>query len=176
MTVRAVAQPLGRLILVAGLAILIVFGTKALVQRESRVDPYLNFITAHLEVVRTGPGPVSSDARFTRSTAKFTTLEHVDPALDACAGPVAVHLPGDRPLLIAEHDYCGGSDWMSKIVEDDLVQLTGPGVQPGLYSAEEITLVPRYESTLKDLPDADVVLQTCVSRTQMVLVGLTHRA
>jgi hypothetical protein len=162
----------GRLILVTGLAVLIVFGTKALIQRESRVDPYLTFMTAHLEIIRTGPEPVSSDARFTRVTAKFTTLKHVDPALDACAGPVAVHLGDDHPLLIAEHDYCGGSDWMPKIDEADVVQLMGPGVESGLYVAEEITRVPRYESTLADLPDSDVVLQTCISRSEMVLVGL----
>ena len=166
----------GTLVLVTGLAVLIVFGTKTLIQRESRLDPYLQFTTAHLDVVSTGPAPVSSDARFSRVTAKFTDLENVDPALDACAGPVAVHIGDDRPLLIAEHDYCGGSDWMSKLEEDDVVQLTGPGVETGLYSAEEITYVPRYDSTLADLPDADVVLQTCVSRDEMVLVGLTHRA
>lgn len=166
----------GTLVLVTGLAVLIVFGTKALIQRESRLDPYLQFTTAHLDVVSTGPAPVSSDARFSRVTAKFTDLENVDPALDACAGPVAVHLGDAHPLLIAEHDYCGGSDWMPKLTEDDVVQLTGPGVDAGLYEAVEITEVPRYDSTLADLPDTDVVLQTCISRSEMVLVGLVRRA
>lgn len=176
MTRRTVVRGLGKLILVTGVAVLVVFGGKALFERESRVDPYLQFMTAHLDVVRTGPAPVSSDARFSRVTAKFTTLENVDPALDACAGPVAVHVGDDRPLLVAEHDYCGGSDWMPKLDEEDVVQLMGPGVDSGLYEAVEITHVPRYESTLADLPDTDVVLQTCISREEMVLVGLVQRA
>lgn len=166
------SRRVGWLIMAAGLTVLVVFGTKAWLERESRVDPYLQFMTAHLEVVRTGPEPVSADAKFSRVTAKLTDLENVDPALDACAGPVAVNLGDDRPLLIAEHDYCGGSDWMPKLDESDVVQLMGPGVEPGLYSAVEITRVPRYDSTLNDLPEADVVLQTCLSREEMVLIGL----
>jgi len=139
---------------------------------EERVDPYLNFITAHLDVLPTEALPVSSDAKFSRTIAKFTDLEGVDPALDACAGPVAVYLGGGRPKLVAEHDYCGGSAWMPKIDTNDVVQLTGPGVEPGLYTAETIKHVPRYDSTVKDMPDGDVVLQTCISKTTMVLVGL----
>lgn len=162
----------GTLVLLAGVAVLVVFGSMSLFERESRVDPYLQFMTAHLEVVRTGPEPVSSDARFSRVMAKATDLENVDPALDACAGPVAVDVGDDRPLLIAEHDYCGGSSWIPKLEADDVVQLMGPGVDAGLYSATEITTVPRYDSTLADLPDTDVVLQTCISRDEMVLVGL----
>ena len=169
-------QRVGTLILVTGVAVLLVFGTRAFLEREDRVDPYLTFMTAHLDVVRADPAPTSDGARFTRMTAKFTDLENVDPALDACAGPVAVHLGKDKPLLIAEHDYCGGSDWMSRLELDDVVELMGPGVDSGLYRADDITFVPRYEAKVKDLPDADIVLQTCVSREEMVLVGLTRAA
>jgi hypothetical protein len=139
---------------------------------EDRVDPYLNFVTAHLDVLPMEPQPASSDAKFSRTIAKFTDLKSVDPALDACAGPVAVYLGEGRPKLVAEHDYCGGSAWMSKIDANDVVQLTGPGVEAGLYAAETIKYVPRYDSTVNDMPDADVVLQTCISKTEMVLVGL----
>ncbi len=139
---------------------------------EERVDPYLTFVTAHLDVLPMEPQPVSSDAKFSRTIAKFTDLKSVDPALDACAGPVAVYLGEGRPKLVAEHDYCGGSAWMPKIDANDVVQLTGPGVEAGLYAAETIKYVPRYDSTVNDMPDADVVLQTCISKTEMVLVGL----
>jgi hypothetical protein len=143
-----------------------------LLNDEERVDPYLNFVTAHLDVLPTEPLPVSSDAKFSRGIAKYTDLESVEPALDACAGPVAVYLGDQHPRLVAEHDYCGGSDWMPKLDRDDVVQLTGPGVEAGLYTTETIKYVPRYESTVKDIPDGDVVLQTCISKTTMVLVGL----
>lgn len=143
---------------------------------EPRVDPYLTFITAHLNVLPTTPAVVSSDAKFSRTIAKVASLDGVDPALDACAGPVAVYLGDGHPILVAEHDYCGGSAWMPKIRSNDVVQLTGPGVESGLYMAETIKYVPRYESKVKDMPDGDVVLQTCVSRTKMVLVGLRFAA
>ncbi len=139
---------------------------------EERVDPYLTFVTAHLDVLPTERQPISTEAKFSRTIAKFTDLESVDAALDACAGPVAVYLGEGRPKLVAEHDYCGGSAWMPKLDANDIVQLTGPGVEAGLYKAETIKYVPRYDSTVDDMPDGDVVLQTCVSKTRMVLVGL----
>ena len=154
---------------VAGLALAVAV---PILDDEDRVDPYLNFITAHLDVLPTEPVPVSSDARFSRGIAKFTDLESVEPALDACAGPVAVYLGAGKPKLVAEHDYCGGSDWMPKLDPDDVVQLTGPGVVEGLYTTETIKHVPRYDSTVGDMPDGDVVLQTCISKTTMVLVAL----
>ena len=145
-----------------------------LLDDEERVDPYLTFVTAHLDVLPTKPLPVSADAKFSRSISKFTDLESVDPALDACAGPVAVYLGAGHPRLVAEHDYCGGSAWMPKLDTNDVVQLSGRGVEEGLYTAETIKHVPRYDSTVEDMPDGDVVLQTCVSRTRMVLVGLRY--
>lgn len=154
---------------VAALALVIAV---PIVNEEERVDPYLNFVTAHLDVLPIEPLPVSSDAKFTRSIAKFTDLDSVEPALDACAGPVAVYLGAEHPKLVAEHDYCGGSAWMPKLDTDDVVQLTGRGVEAGLYTTETIKYVPRYDSTVDDMPDGDVVLQTCISKTTMVLVGL----
>ena len=143
-----------------------------ILDEEERVDPYLTFVTAHLDVLPTEPLPVSSDARFSRGIAKYTDLESVEPALDACAGPVAVYLGDQHPRLVAEHDYCGGSDWMPKLDRDDVVRLTGPGVETGLYTTETIKHVPRYDSTVEDLPGGDVVLQTCINKTTMVIVGL----
>jgi hypothetical protein len=165
-----------RALLAAGTALLALVVAVIVIDDEPRVDPYLNFVTAHLDVLPTTPAVVSSDARFSRTIAKFTDLDGVDPALDACAGPVAVYLGDQRPVLVAEHDYCGGSAWMPKIDANDVVQLTGPGVEAGLYMAETIKYVPRYDSKLRDMPDGDVVLQTCVSRTRMVLVGLRYAA
>ena len=161
-----------RVVLIAAVIALALAIAVPILDDEERVDPYLNFVTAHLDVLPTEPLPVSSDAKFSRGIAKFTDLESVEPALDACAGPVAVYLGDQHPRLVAEHDYCGGSDWMSKLDPNDVVQLTGPGVEAGLYTAETIKHVPRYDSTVKDMPDGDVVLQTCISKTTMVLVGL----
>src|SRR5688572_10980509 len=124
-----------RILLAATVAALALAVAIPIIADEERVDPYLNFTTAHLNVLPTEPAAVSSDAKFSRTIAKFTDLESVDPALDACAGPVAVHLGDDHPKLVAEHDYCGGSDWMPKLGPNDIVQLTGPGIEAGLYSA-----------------------------------------
>jgi hypothetical protein len=161
-----------RVLLAAAVAALALVIAVPILDDEERVDPYLTFVTAHLDVLPTEPLPVSSDAKFSRSIAKFTDLESVDPALDACAGPVAVYLGAEHPKLVAEHDYCGGSDWMPKLDTDDVVQLTGPGVEAGLYTTETIKYVPRYDSTVDDMPDGDVVLQTCIDKKTMVLVAL----
>ncbi len=161
-----------RVVLAAAVAALALVVAVPILDDEERVDPYLNFVTAHLNVLPTEPLPVSSDAKFTRSIAKFTDLESVDPALDACAGPVAVYLGDGRPRLVAEHDYCGGSEWMPKLDPDDVVQLTGRGVIAGLYTTETIKYVPRYDAKVDDMPAGDVVLQTCINKKTMVLVGL----
>ena len=161
-----------RIVLAAVVAALALVVAVLILDDEERVDPYLNFITVHLDVLPTEPLPVSSDAKFSRSIAKYTDLESVEPALDACAGPVAVYLGNGKPRLVAEHDYCGGSDWMPKLDEDDVVQLTGRGVEAGLYRTESIKYVPRYDSTVDDMPDGDVVLQTCIDKKTMVLVAL----
>jgi hypothetical protein len=170
---RRDVKRVGQAILAAGLVVVAVYLGRPLLFGEPRVDPYLTFVTAHLDVIRTEPIK-SSDARFARDIAKLVDLEHVDPALDACAGPVAVLLEGDWPVLVAEHDYCGGSSWMPRLNTNDVVQLSGPGVEQGLYLTETIKHVPRYDSKLSDLPDGDVVLQTCISRTEMVLIALQY--
>jgi hypothetical protein len=164
--------------LLGGVALIValVAGALIVLDDEPRVDPYLPFMTAHLEVLPTQPPVVSADAKFSRSVAKYTDLDSVDPALDACAGPVAVYLGDHRPLLVAEHDYCGGSAWMPRLRANDVVQLTGRGVEPGLYTTVAVKHVPRYDSKLKDLPEGDVVLQTCISRKTMVLVALRWAA
>ena len=165
-----------QILLGAVVAALAVAVAVPIIDDEERVDPYLNFITTHLDVLPTEPRAVSSDAKFSRTIAKFTDLESVESALDACAGPVAVFIGDDHPKLVAEHDYCGGSNWMPKLEQSDVVQLTGPGIETGLYATETIKYVPRYDSTVKDIPDGDIVLQTCVSRTKMVLVALRYAA
>jgi hypothetical protein len=161
-----------RALLAAGVALAALVIAVTVFDDEPRVDPYLTFITAHLDVLPTAPQVTSADAKFSRTIAKSTDLDGVDPALDACAGPVAVDLGDRHPILVAEHDYCGGSAWMPKIRTNDVVQLSGPGIEPGLYMAETIKFVPRYDSKVGDMPDGDIVLQTCISRTTMVLVGL----
>jgi len=165
-----------QLLAAAAVAALVLAIAVPIIDDEERVDPYLNFVTAHLDVLPTEPHAVSSDAKFSRSIAKFTTLGSVNPALDACAGPVAVYLGAGHPKLVAEHDYCGGSDWMPKLDTNDVVHLTGPGVETGLYTAGTIKYVPRDVTTVADMPDGDIVLQTCVSRTKMVLIGLRYAA
>ncbi len=165
-----------RALLAVGVAAMALVIAVPILRDEPRVDPYLQFITAHLEVLPTEPAAVSSDAKFSRTIAKVSGLDDVDAALNACAGPVAVYLGHKHPLLVAEHDYCGGSAWMPKLKANDVVQLTGRGVEAGLYTAEVVKYVPRYDSTLEDMPDTDVVLQTCISRTRMVLVGLRYTA
>jgi hypothetical protein len=167
----------GTRVLLAAVAVVLALAIVVpVIDHEPRLDPYLRFLTAHLDVLPTEPAAVSSDAKFARTITKFTDIDHVDPALDACAGPVAVYTGRRHPMLVAEHDYCGGSDWMPKIDTNDVIQLTGRGVDSGLYTAVTIKHVPRYDSTLGDLPDGDIVLQTCVSRTRMVLIALRYAA
>ena len=86
-----------RVVLAAAVTALALVIAVAILDEEERVDPYLTFVTAHLDILPTEPLPVSSDAKFSRTIAKFTVLENVDPALDACAGPVAVYLGAGIP-------------------------------------------------------------------------------
>ena len=148
-----------RILLAAAVAALALAIAVPILGDEERVDPYLHFITAHLDVLPAQPQLASSEAKFSRSIAKYTDLESVDPALDACAGPVAVYLGDEQPRLVVEHDYCGGSDWMPKLDTNDVIHLTGPGVVAGLYTAETIKHVPRYDSRVDDMPAGDIVLQ-----------------
>lgn len=113
---------------------------------------------------------------FTRAILASTTLETVYEELNKCRGPVAVHLGGNLPVLVAEHDYCGGSEWIGKLDIGDAVRLEGGGIEPGIYVAEERKYERRGMTFVGDIPIADVVLQTCVSKSHLVLVGLTKVA
>jgi hypothetical protein len=116
---------------------------------------------------RTPPEP-----RFTRTIYASTDLGGATALLDKCNGPIAVWLGTGRPLLIAEHDYCGGSSWMSKVKVGDAVKIDGNPVGNALFVVTSLTYQTRKEVTVGDLPDADAVLQTCVTKTKLVLVGL----
>ncbi len=79
-----------------------------------------------------------------------------------------------RPLLVSEHDYCGGAAWIPELDRGDVVELDGPGVDAGLYRVDLVDRHQRRDVFVRDLrPSADVVLQTCVSQTQLVLVALS---
>lgn len=132
-------------------------------------DPVDSSFGAIMPAVFKPPKP-----EFTRVMYAAATIKTVDKQIDKCRGPIAVNLGSSRPVLVAEHDYCGGSAWISKLESGAAVRLSGPGVDDGLYVTAELKTVPRDgNATVRDLPQTDVVLQTCISRTEMVLVGLT---
>lgn len=112
------------------------------------------------------------EPRFSRTTYDVTNLAGSTAMIDECKGPVAVWLGEHRPTLIAEHDYCGGSFWMARVKVGDAVELDGKGVDDGIFVVKSLTYETRNAVTVGDLPDADVVLQTCVSKTKLVLVGM----
>ena len=111
-------------------------------------------------------------ARFVRTIFATSTLEHSELMLDFCKGPVAVPVRGGRSIIVAEHDYCGGLEWMPKLGVGDAIKLSGDGVQNGTYVVATITHAIRGKATVRDLPHTDIVLQTCVSHNTMVLVGM----
>ncbi|NRQ48299.1 hypothetical protein [Aeromicrobium stalagmiti] len=131
-----------------------------------------------IERARLDPVQITSSSaspappRFARTTVVETSLAGSTAALDRCAGPVAVALGDDRPVLVAEHDYCGGSAWISRLRLGDTVQLDGAGVEADTYVVTEIGTDRRGEAKVKNLPAADVVLQTCISPEDIVLVGV----
>lgn len=110
---------------------------------------------------------------FERQIATSTDLKHVAEALDECDGPVAVPFAGWGTILVAEHDFCGGSEWISRLHRGQAVRLSGPGVDSGIYMVGDFKRAVIGEARVRDLPDADVVLQTCISKTKVVLVGMT---
>lgn len=122
------------------------------------------------------PAPVLEstlpDPAFRRTMSAAGVPATYDGLLDRCAGPVAIDMGDDVPLLVAEHDYCGGSAWIPRLDTDDVVELDGPGVEDGEYRVTEIGHATRKQATVDDLPPGEVVLQTCISQTQMVLVAL----
>lgn len=112
---------------------------------------------------------------FTRTMFATATITTVDKQIDKCRGPVSVPLGGNQPVLVAEHDFCGGSVWIGRLHRGQAVNLSGPGVSSDIYVVAEIKTVKRDGgATVKDLPQQDIVLQTCISKTKMVLVGLSR--
>lgn len=118
------------------------------------------------------PPRAAPEPRFSRTTYGLTNLDGSNEMLDECKGPVAVWLGDDRPTLVAEHDYCGGMFWMARLKEGDAVKLDGKGVDDGLFVVTSRKYETRNQVTVEDLPEADVVLQTCVTETRLVLVGM----
>ena len=129
-----------------------------------------SFETASIDTVtRPTPTPV---AKFTRTIWASTTLNRSELMLDFCRGPISIDLGDARPVLVAEHDYCGGTAWMPRLETGDAVKLSGDGVERGTYVVTEIDHAVRGKAKVKDLPQTDLVLQTCVTPEKMVLVGL----
>lgn len=112
---------------------------------------------------------------YTRTIHATATIDSVDKQIDRCRGPVAVLIQGGS-VLVAEHDYCGGAAWIGKINVGQAVKLAGPGIDPGIYVADELRYELRGKAKVSDLPDYDVVLQTCVTKSELVLVGMTRVA
>lgn len=121
------------------------------------------------------PEKPAPEADVSRTMFASATLQTFEPPLDACSGPVAIDVGEDgRPLLVSEHDYCGGAAWIPGLGEGDVVELDGPGVDAGLYEVQVVDTHQRRNVYIKDLrPEMDVVLQTCISSSQLILVGLT---
>lgn len=116
--------------------------------------------------------PRAPEPRFTRTTYAATDLASSTALIDECKGPIAIWLGENRPTLIAEHDYCGGAAWVAKVRVGDAVKIDGDGVNDGVYIVTSLSYETRNEVTVGDLPDADAVLQTCVSDTTLVLAGM----
>ena len=110
--------------------------------------------------------------KFVRTIFATSSLKRSEFMLDFCKGPIAVFVGEHRPRLIAEHDYCGGLEWMPKLGKGDAIKLSGDGVKDGTYVVKTIGHAPRLKAKVRDLPDTDIVLQTCVSQNTMVLVGM----
>ncbi|MCW2830864.1 MAG: hypothetical protein JWP31_1556 [Aeromicrobium sp.] len=139
---------------------------------DTRAEPSSssNLESSRLAGVTAAPQPPPK-ARFTRAVYARSKLQQSTLMLDLCRGPIAVDLGEDRPVLVAEHDYCGGSAWISRLDEGDAVKLSGHGVQSGTYVVTDLVVEQRGDAKIGDLPAADVVLQTCISPGEMVLVA-----
>lgn len=155
--------------LLAGLALLL---TAALVT-HAELSPTNAPTTSRLQSAAISRLPMPPPkAKFIRATYVSTRLAESAKWLDACRGPIAIQLSGDRPVLVAEHDHCGGSAWVSRLEAGDAVKLSGNGVVPATYIVTEIRRVLQDEAKVRDLPATDVVLQTCVGKRSVVLVGV----
>ncbi len=146
--------------------IAVVLGTRDHSSEATAAQPS-RLATAALPAVRE---VFTGKASYARSTVATSTIARVESRIDKCDGPVAVPLVSK--ILIAEHDYCGGAEWIGRLKVGQAVVLSGPGVTPGTYVADVLSYQLRGKALVSDLPDSDVVLQTCVSKTKLVLVGM----
>lgn len=166
-----------RRILLFATAILLAGALALVLLNRPQVDIHLattQFESTALPVVVAPPKPPPPPkAKYSRTVWAQTTLASILPALDRCRGPVAADLGGSNPVYVAEHDYCGGSAWMWNLDPKDHVALDGKGVDDGLYVVTKLKYFPRKSGAdVADLPAGDVVLQTCVSKTEMVFIAL----
>ena len=104
--------------------------------------------------------------------SQWATADDMQRKLDRCIGPVAITIP-DAPLLIAEHDYCGGSARIASRHMGDRVHVTNGGAVNGTYKVVSIRHVPKGSSTSVLRGHGAVVLQTCVGNA-VVLVGINR--
>jgi hypothetical protein len=141
------------------------------VSSETVASPPSSLQTASIPTI-SRPPVVVPKPRFTRTMYAATQLAGAGAMLDACRGPIAVLLGVEQPVLIAQHDYCGGRAWIPKLHLGDGVKLSGDGIFPGVYVVTDISFQIRKEATVGDLPDAEAVLQTCVTKHKIILVGL----
>ncbi len=158
------------IVLLVGLVVLgaVVVGAVVVTAQSPREDDTPVAVAAAGEPApRPAPEP-----RFARTTYAATDLAGSTALLDKCKGPVAVWLGDQRPTLIAEHDYCGGAFWMGKVKVGDAVRIDGEGVDDGIFVVTTLKYETRNQVTVGDLPETDVVLQTCISKTRLVLAGL----
>ena len=128
--------------------------------------------TASLTMLADEPAPPPPSAKFERTIYATSSLARSELMLDFCRGPIAIDVGDHRPVLVAEHDYCGGLEWIPRLDEGEAVALSGDGVEDGTYVVATIEHVRRGHTKVRDLPPTDVVLQTCVSPEKMVLVGM----
>jgi hypothetical protein len=155
------------LVVATGLAVVVVAGRPAPSREPSAHTALQTADLAH--VTKPVPPPKPS---FTRTIYATSSLARSELMLDFCRGPIAIQLGGHWPVLVAEHDYCGGSAWMPRLGRGDAVKLSGDGIVDGTYVVKRVTHGVRGKARVHDLPATDIVLQTCVAPDTMVFVGL----
>lgn len=96
--------------------------------------------------------PPPPKAKFDRTIYATSTLERSELMLDFCRGPIAIGLGDGRPVLVAEHDFCGGSAWIPKLEIGQAVKLRGDGVKRGTYVVTAIEHEVRGKAEVRDLP------------------------
>lgn len=123
------------------------------------------------------PAVVANSASvFVVRITRVATPQTMQSAIDACTGPVEILWSNDRfrwgahPDEIAEHDYCGGSEF-SSLAKGQRVRVIG-GTLSGRYVVNGYRRFARAGSPAQLLNGLGaIVLQTCVP-DGVVLVGL----